>query len=225
MQNREFRRQIENRYPLAERVVQLSSRQISMTVVADPDSLLETLSRADHNGTLHLPYWIYLWSSSIGLANHLEFDDRLAGQRILEVGCGFGLAGIVGCQKGGKVLFTDCELDALMLARYNVWRHGCEDLAAFAQMNWNAPCVNGKFSFILASDVIYEEKNWQSLITLLQKYLTADGEAIVSEPSRSNAVGFLNLLEFCGFSHEKQVYAVLPEERLSTISVYCVKRA
>lgn len=224
MQNLDFLRQIEDRFPLTERIIQLPSRQMSMTVVEEPDSFLESLSREDFDGTLHLPYWIYLWSSSIGLAHHLHLDARLAGQRILEVGCGLGLAGIVGCQQGGKVLFTDCEIQALLLARYNVWQHGYEDRAAFAQMDWNAPCVNGKFSFILASDVIYEEKNWQPLIAVLQTYLTADGEAIISEPSRSNAVGFLKLLEFCGFSHEKQVYVVFPEERLSTISVYCVKR-
>lgn len=224
MQNRDFLRNIARRYPLTERIIQLPSREIAMTVVEEPDSFLETLSREDHNGTLHLPYWIYLWSSSIGLAHHLHLDARLAGQRILEVGCGFGLAGIVGCQQGGKVLFTDCEIDALLLARYNVWQHGCEDRAGFAQMDWNAPCVSGKFSFILASDVIYEEKNWQSVIALLQKYLAADGEAMISEPSRSNTAGFLRLLEFCGFSYEKQVYLVFPEERLSTISVYCVKR-
>ena len=224
MQNSDFIRQIEHRYPLTERIIQLPSRQISMTVVEEPDSLLETLSREDFNGTLHLPYWIYLWSSSIGMANHLDLDGRLAGQHILEVGCGFGLAGIVACQQGGKVLFTDCERDALLLARCNVWQHGCADRATFAQMDWNTPCVKGKFSFILASDVIYEEKNWQSLISLFQKCLAADGEAIVSEPSRTNAVEFLSLLEFCGFSHKKQVYVVFPDDRPSPISVYFVKR-
>ena len=196
-----------------------------MAVLEEPDSLIETLSREDQNGTLHLPYWIYLWSSSIGLAHHLEFDESLAGQRILEVGCGFGLAGIVGCQQGGNVLFTDCERDALLLARYNVWQHGCAGRATFAQMDWNAPCVKGKFSIILASDVIYEEKNWQSLIALFQKYLTADGKAIVSEPSRTSALGFLNLLELSGFTHKKKAYALFPDERPSTISVYCITRA
>ena len=225
MQICEILQQIERRYPVTEGIIQLSSRQVSMTVVEEPDSFLETLSREDHNGTLHLPYWIYLWSSSIGLANHLELNEGLAGQRILEVGCGFGLAGIVGCQQGGNVLFTDCERDALLLARYNVWQNGCADRAAFAQMDWDAPCVSGKFSIILASDVIYEEKNWRPLIALFQRFLAADGEAIVSEPSRTNAVGFLNLLELCGFSHKKQAYAVFPEERPTTISVYCLKRA
>ena len=223
MQISDFLQQIEHRYPVTERIIQLASRQISMTVVEDPDSLLETLSREDYDGTLHLPYWIYLWSSSIGLANHIDFTGRLAGQRILEVGCGFGLAGIVGCQQGGKVLFTDCERDALLLARYNVWQQGCADRATFAQMDWNAPCVKGKFSFILASDVIYEEKNWRSLISLFQRHLVADGEAVVSEPSRTNAVGFLNLLEHCGFTHKRQTYVVFAEGRPSTISVYCVK--
>lgn len=225
MQISEILQQIERRYPVTERTIQLSSRQVSMTVVEEPDSFLEALSREDQNGTLHLPYWIYLWSSSIGLANHLEFNKRLAGQRILEVGCGVGLAGIVGCQQGGNVIFTDCEIDALKLARYNVLRLGCEDRAAFAQMDWNAPCVKGTFPIILASDVIYEEKNWRSLIALFQRFLANDGEAIVSEPSRTNAVGFLDLLERRGFSHKKQAYTVFPEERPTTISVYCIKRA
>ena len=198
-----LRHRIKRCYPITERTIQLPSRQIFMTVVEEPDLLLEKLSREDCNGTLHLPYWIYLWSASIGLANYLDLAGTLVGEQILEIGCGLGLAGIVGCQQGGKVLFTDYERDALSLTRYNVWRNGCTDRATFVQMDWNAPCVKGKFSLILASDVIYEEKNWRPVLSLIQRRLTTNGQVIFSEPSRTNAAGFLALLEPHGFTYKR----------------------
>ena len=112
------------------------------------------------------------------MANYLDLAGTLVGEQILEIGCGLGLAGIVGCQQGGKVLFTDYERDALSLTRYNVWRNGCADRATFVQMDWNAPCVKGKFSLILASDVIYEEKNWRPVLSLIQRRLTTNGQVI-----------------------------------------------
>ena len=215
---------IQYRYPITEQTVQLTTRKITMVVVKEPDQLIEARNADDSNWTFGAPYWAYLWPSSIGLANHLERASALPAGRMLELGCGMGLAGIVGCQKGGGVLFTDEQWDALVFARYNATRNGCAGRASFAQMDWNAPCLKGQFSLILASDVIYEEKHWHPILSLIQKHLTAEGEAIFSEPSRMNAVGFLELLQLYGLTYKRQVDDVFLEGRASAISIYRVKR-
>ena len=165
--------QIKSRYPVAEQTIPLTTGHIRMAVIDDPDQFLDTLSKEDSCGTLHLPYWTYLWPSAIGLAHYLDRNHGLAEQRVLEIGCGFGLAGIVACQKGGGVLFTDYERDTLTFARYNALQNGCADQASFVQMDWNAPCLKGKFSRILASDVIYEETHWNPILALIQTHLTS----------------------------------------------------
>ena len=216
---------IKSRYPVVDRTISLITNPIRMMIIDDPDSLLDTLSKEDPDGILHLPYWTYLWPSAIGLAHYLDGIHDLTGQRILEIGCGFGLAGIVACQKGGRVLFTDYERDTLSFARYNDLQNGCSDQAYFLQMDWTAPCLKSKFSRILASDVIYEQAHWAPILTLIQKYLTPDGEAILSEPNRTSASAFSEQIERYGLTYTKRTDDVVGTDGVVfKVSIYCMKQ-
>ena len=182
-----------NDYPVTDTTIQLSAREIQLTIVDKPDRFLDKLSREDREGRLFLPYWIYLWESAIGLARHIsELGSTLSDKHVLEIGCGFGLAGITACQAGAKVVFTDFEHDALLFAKHNAEQNHVNS-AIFIQMDWNAPCFQNKFDVILASDVIYEEQNWQPILSLLQNLLSPDGVAFFSEPNRKNADGFFRV--------------------------------
>ncbi len=220
----ELQRRLVERYPLRQEIIRLAKRDIAITVVVDPDQFLDDLSREEINGALRLPYWAYLWPSSIALARHLDQMETLESQRVLEIGCGFGLAGIAASLGGGRVMFTDYEKDALLFAQYNALQNRCTEGASFVQMDWNASCFNGRFTRILAADVVYEEKNWKPILALIQKHLAVGGTAIIAEPNRANADGFFDLLTHRGFTSEEFGYTALLEEDPSTITVYCVRR-
>ena len=49
--------------------------------------------------------------------------------------------------------------------------------ADYVQMDWHASCFQCQFDIILASDVIYEEQNWQPIIDILKNHLKPDGIA------------------------------------------------
>lgn len=220
----ELHRCLAQRFPLRREIIRLANREIVINVVVDPDQFLDELSKEEYDGELRLPYWAYLWPSSIALARHLDQMDSLKSQRVLEIGCGFGLAGIVASQGSGRVLFTDYEEDALMFAQYNALQNRCAERASFAQMDWNTPCLKGQFARILAADVVYEEKNWEPILALIQNHLAVEGTAIIAEPNRANADGFFDLLACRGFTSEEFGYTALLEEDPSTITVYCVRR-
>ncbi len=220
----ELHRRLAQRYPLRQEIIQLANRKIAVTVVVDPDQFLDELSTEEKDGELRLPYWAYLWPSSIALARHLDQMDSPKSQRVLEIGCGFGVSGIVASQRGGDVLFTDYEKDALLFAQYNALQNSCIEGASFAQMDWNAPCLKGRFSRILAADVVYEEKNWEPILALIQEHLAVNGTAIIAEPNRANADGFFDLFKRHGFTSEEFGYTALLEEDPSTITVYCIRR-
>lgn len=213
-----------NDYPVTHTTIQLSDREILFTIVDDPDRFLDELSKEDSEGKFFLPYWIYLWESAIALARHVsEKREAFTDQHILEIGCGFGLAGIAACQAGAKVIFTDFEYDALLFAKHNA-RLNNVNSATFIQMDWSAPCFHCKFDVILASDVIYEEQNWQPILCLLQSLLSDNGIAIFSEPNRKNADGFFECIRENGFDFEKSTYSISLDQKTTLINIYTVKR-
>ena len=211
-------------YPTTNTTLQIGNREIQLTIVDDPDLFLDKLSKEDRDGRLYLPYWTYLWESTIGLAHYVsELGATLSGQHIIEIGCGFGLAGIVACQAGAKVVFTDFEHDALQFALHNSQLNGIEN-GVFVQMDWNTPCFNSKFDVILASDVIYEEENWQPIMSLLQNLLASHGIVIFSEPNRKNADSFFECISKNGFTFEKTTCPISLDRRTTQINIYIVKR-
>ena len=211
-------------YPLTSTIIKLKTGRVQLTLVKEPDWFLEQLSREDSEGKLYLPYWTYLWESSIALARHIEeLGTHLKNTTVLEIGCGFGLTGIVACKMGAKVVFTDAEREALRFAHHNAEQNNVTQHADFVQMDWNTPCFNYKFRYILAADVIYEEHHWQPIITLLQDTLTPNGVALFSEPNRNNAVGFFKLLKTNGFTYQKSTYPVTLDKQTSQVSIYTIR--
>jgi predicted nicotinamide N-methyase len=213
-------------YPLTSTIIKLKTGRVQLTIVKEPDWFLEQLSREDSEGKLYLPYWTYLWESSIGLARHIEkMGARLKDAHILEIGCGFGLTGIVACQMGGRVVFTDAEQEALRFAHHNAEQNGVSQRADFVQMDWNTPCFNRKFPYILAADVIYEEPDWTPIAALLQNCLAPNGIALFSEPNRSNAAGFFKLILDNGFAYQKSICPVTLDGKTAEVCIYTVQRA
>jgi predicted nicotinamide N-methyase len=213
-------------YPLTSTIIKLKTGRVQLTIVKEPDWFLEQLSREDSEGKLYLPYWTYLWESSIGLARHIEkMGARLKDAHILEIGCGFGLTGIVACQMGGRVVFTDAEQEALRFAHHNAEQNGVSQRADFVQMDWNTPCFNRKFPYILAADVIYEEPDWTPIAALLQNCLAPNGIALFSEPNRSNAAGFFKLIRDNGFAYQKSICPVTLDGKTAEVCIYTVQRA
>ncbi len=212
-------------YPLTSTIIKLKTGRIQLTLIEDPDWFLEQLSREDKDGKLYLPYWTYLWESSIGLARYVEtIGTRLKETHILEIGCGFGLVGIVACQMGAHVVFTDVEGEAVRFAEHNADQNRVEENADFVQMDWNTPCFNCKFRYILAADVIYEKYHWTPILSLLQNHLSPDGIAVFAEPNRNNAIGFFQQLANNGFYYQKSTLPVTLDRQTSQVSIYTVRR-
>lgn len=69
------------------------------------------------------PYGIVLWPAAIALAHDLATRD-LAGIRILELGAGTGLPGLVAASRGARVVQTDRSRLVLHLCERNATRNG-----------------------------------------------------------------------------------------------------
>ena len=186
------------RYSTRETVVPILQHAVSITRVTDFEELLEGIDPSLFSEDERMPYWAEIWPSAVALAQWITQRFDLSGKHVLELGCGLGLVGIVAALRGGRVLLTDYEEDSLRFARYNARRNGCRALE-FRRVDWRSPPLRRRYDFILGSDVIYERRSFGHLVALLKRFLARGGVALLSEPRRSIAGPFFELLDQRGF--------------------------
>jgi predicted nicotinamide N-methyase len=173
---------------LVEEVVGVGGRDLALLRPRHPDALLseEAFARDEF-----MPYWAELWPSGVALARVVGVR-ALRGARVLELGCGLGLPSLAAAAAGGRVLATDWAPDSIALAVRNAERNGLE-LETLC-CSWTAPgplVARAPWDLVLASDVLYEERNGEALLALLPRLIDARGEIWLADPGRPAADPFL----------------------------------
>jgi predicted nicotinamide N-methyase len=141
------------------------------------------------------PYWTRIWPSSIATARFLQRLSILGGSRVLDLGCGLGLAGVAAVLMGARVLFVDREPDALAFARWNAER-STEVHPDVETIVWNwglAPLV-GVHDVIVLSDVSYSRGSHEPLIRQVGESIDEHGLVIHADPVRDESTRFLECL-------------------------------
>lgn len=137
------------------------------------------------------PYWAELWPSGIELAYAISARE-LAGAPVLELGCGLGLPSIAASLAGGRVLATDRSPDATAFTAANARRSRA--ILETAVCSWDEPGTmldRGPWSIVLASDVLYGQRNVTELLDLLPRLVDDSGEVWIADPGRPLAADFL----------------------------------
>jgi predicted nicotinamide N-methyase len=199
----------------------IQGHAVHMTKIADFEALLADMNPVTFAEDERLPYWSELWPAAIAMAHYIVQRLSLQGCQVLELGCGLGLAGVVAALQGAHVLCTDYEEAALAFARHNARQNACRHMQ-FQLVDWRRPALRRRYAYILASDVIYEARNFAPLVAVMQRYLARDGLAVFSEPGRVNAVPFFALLRQRGFTYECDVQPV-EWEGAHHIAVYAIR--
>jgi predicted nicotinamide N-methyase len=145
-----------------------------------------------------MPYWASLWPVAKFLAEEISTRSFEPNLRTIEVACGLGLAGMAAAKKNLNVLFTDYDANALKFARKNCALNDINN-ASFALLDIRSPIAQ-TFDLIIVSDLIYERRNVEPLVSLLEKMLAKHGTALVSDQGRPYQENFLDLLRVKGFN-------------------------
>lgn len=170
---------------------------------ANPDALLDDpevlkLNIADD----YMPYWGYLWPTSLDMAKFILAAKLAPGLPTLEVGAGIGLAGLAGLAAGLDVIFTDYDRTSVRLALSNAVLNGFPT-ARGAFLDWrDAPDL--QFPLILGCDVIYEKANHEPILNVLDHMLAPDGECWLADPGRHQADAFLELAKSRSYHLERR---------------------
>jgi len=152
----------------------------------DPDDVF-------HN----FPLWSKIWEASIVLADYLSGITAEQGKRFLEIGSGLGLAGIVASSFGHQVTMTEYNTDALNFARANaqINLHSVDSNLKITELDWSKPQLEGLFDYIVGSEIIYNERDFQPILGLFKTYLRPGGEIILAERLRKTSIEFFRQMQ------------------------------
>jgi predicted nicotinamide N-methyase len=167
-----------------------------------------------------LPYGAMLWPASIALAHALLADAHaLRGRRVLELGAGTGIPGIVASTYGAHVLQIDRSEIALHLCTRNTERNRASSVEV-RDGDWDAFQSDVKFELILGADVLYAETMHGRLRTICDDYLAPGGKVLFSDPLRSQGLRMLEAMEASGWRVSLSTWSIEVETGARTIAVY-----
>lgn len=170
-------------------------------------SILHTdnvLSRADEEHFLRerkeqLPYGVVLWPAAIALAHEIaERADEFRGKRVLELGAGTGLPGIVAASLGARVVQTDRQELAMSVCRRNGERNGVGDIER-RLVDWTEWADDARYDWIIGSDILYGATMHEHLRRIFDTALADGGRILLSDPFRATSLRLLEAMEADGW--------------------------
>lgn len=150
---------------------------------ADPDALLD---RATNDNT---PYWAYLWPTAYDMADWIMRAARRPSGRVLEIGCGIGLAGLAGLAAGWEIIFNDRQKPAIELALCNARENGFENADGIV-LDWREPPPE-QFAAILGCEVTYDRADHAALLNFLDASLLPGGTVWLADANRAVTEEFI----------------------------------
>jgi len=199
---------------VVEEIVPIGGRDLSLLRPRDAEALL------DEHAFEHeefLPYWAELWPSALALARSLA-GRALHGARTLELGCGLGLPSLAAALAGGRVLATDWSPASVEMTARNAERNGLR--VETLRCSWTAPeplLARAPWDLVLASDVLYEARNGDALLSLLPRLTGEHGVVWLADPGRPPAARFLAAAEQA-FALERRPAPELPQGAVYRLS-------
>lgn len=167
-----------------------------------------------------LPYGVALWPAAIALAHEIASrGDELRGGRVLELGAGTGLPGIVAASLGARVVQTDRHEMAMSVCRRNAGLNGVGAIE-HRLADWTQWDVDGRFDWILGSDILYAEALHPHLRAIFESNLAPGGRVLLADPFRAASLQLLEALETDGWGVTLAKWNVGEDEAPRPIGVF-----
>ena len=164
---------------------------------ADPDGIGEQLGISSAQWSL----FGQVWPAGRLLAQAMQRIE-VEGRRILEIGCGIGLASLVLQRRGADVVASDIHPLAEPFLAYNAALNALPAVH-YRHMRWDLALPTlGRFDMIIASDVLYERGHAALLAEVVRRHAEDRAEVAVTDPGRGNSAMFTRLLAEQGFAVE-----------------------
>ncbi len=146
------------------------------------------------------PIFGVVWTSGRILAYHMA-DFEIAGKKILEVGCGIGLASLVLNHRLADITATDHHPEAEAFLLENIFLNKGKKIP-FYRMGWeDKGGLLGRFDLVIGSDLLYERGHAEILSRFIDQHANPHCEVILVDPGRGNQGRFSRNMTALGYSN------------------------
>jgi len=144
------------------------------------------------------PLFGLLWPSAQKLADLMQTWE-LKGKRVLEVGCGLGLASLVVHRREGNITASDCHPLTEIFLKANLLLNDLPPLHYETGIWGRVNQGLGAFDLLIASDVLYERSHPAQLSSFIQAHAAEGAEVLIVDPNRGNRSAFHKDMAHMGF--------------------------
>jgi predicted nicotinamide N-methyase len=157
------------------------------------------------------PLFGMLWPSGRVLAQAM-LTFELDGRRVLEMGCGLGLASLVVHRRGGDITASDCHPLAGAFLLENLRLNALPPMK-YEMGDWLRPNPHlGLFDLIIGSDLLYDREQPEALSQFIDRHSAGRVEVVIADPDRGNQARFKRKMGVLGYSHSEERISFLPGE-------------
>jgi len=184
---------LKRKYSAGFETIEVQGRRFSILAPQDLEPFIA--GRDIFKEAVDFPFWVKIWESSVILAAFMAALPRQPGQRVLEIGSGLGVTGLVASYFGHDVTLTDYEEEVLDFPRVSSAVNNCNN-CLFETLDWLKPRDLGRFHCIIGSEVLFHPKFFEPLLQIFQMFLAPGGVIYMAHDSRRKSLGaFLPLCE------------------------------
>ncbi len=191
-------KRLKSRFKLDWEEIGIGGKEFSFLTVNDLEPLIG--GKDIFANSLDFPFWVKVWEASVVLGFFMSRLDPSPESRVLELGAGLGVSGIVAAAFGHQVTITDYKDEILDFARVSAAVNGVGDQVEFSLLDWTAPASLGQFDVIIGSEILFHERFFSPLLKVFQFYLKPDGAIYLAHDVRRKSLS--PFLERCSADYD-----------------------
>ncbi len=161
--------------------------EISIVCKTKRDISIETPLDKRDDESLGWGYWDRIWPSSVAFSEYLIrqfFPTKLTDMKVLEIGCGTGVPGVIAAKLGAFTMFSDMVPVTLEAVKETCRLNHISKFDT-CTLDWSKKIQSKeRYDVVLGCEVFYDEAILADIAQVLEQVLAPGGKGIFCDPNR-----------------------------------------